>query len=217
MQRGLVVTFPICCFCTICSVNYLRKAVPQSTVNRCVRVQAGPAEEVGIADLELIDETRHYNVFMRVAIQIGNDWTSVNAGRHLCRPFELYVLRARAFARFLVTAATLRQPSILGGDTHDRISEQLPLEMTEVLGSCPFQKFVCVRLDLVITCYWVAQLRTSGTAAEREQNSPQNVHNIDAVIASRMPRDPREIATHRARHKRRALWQSPECLVPFPL
>lgn len=71
---------------------------------------------MGTADLELIDETWHYDVLMRVAIQIGNDWSSINAGRHLRRPFELYVLRARAFARFLVTAATLCQPTTLGGN-----------------------------------------------------------------------------------------------------
>ena len=118
-------TLPVSCFCTICSVNYLRKALPQSTVNKCVRGQAGPAEVVGIADLELVDEARHYDVFMCVAIQIGNDWSSVNAGRHLCRPFELYVLRARAFARFLVTAATLRQPRILATVMTDNLNTYL--------------------------------------------------------------------------------------------
>ena len=64
--------------------------------------------QLGIADLELIDKTGDYDVFMRVAVQISYDWSSVDAGRHLCRPFELYVLRARAFAWFLVTAAKLR-------------------------------------------------------------------------------------------------------------
>lgn len=58
---------------------------------------------------------------MRVAIKIGNEGSSVYAGRHLCRPLELYVLRARAFARFLVTAATLRQPPILGSNTYDNV------------------------------------------------------------------------------------------------
>ena len=81
---------------------------------------------------------------MRVAIQIGNDWSSVNAGRHLCRPFDLHVLRARAFARFLVTAATLRQPPILGGNTHHTDFGRLPLELIDVLSSCPLQKLVGV-------------------------------------------------------------------------
>ena len=64
------------------------------------------------------------------------------------------------------------------------------MDLIDVLGSYPFQKFICVRLDLVITRNWVAQLRTSGTTKEREQNSPQKVHNIDADRQPECPATP---------------------------
>ena len=140
------------------------------------------APRVRIADLELIDKTGDYDVFMRVAVQIGDNRSSVYAGRHLCRPFELYVLWARAFARFLVTAAILRQARILERIIQDMQSVQLPLELIDVLSSCPIEKFICTRLDLMITCQRVAQLPTRSTTEKREQDRPEKLHNIDTVV-----------------------------------
>ena len=59
--------------------------------------------------LELIDKRGDYNIFVRIAVQVSNSRSSINTGRRLCRPFELYVLRARAFAWFLVTALMVGQ------------------------------------------------------------------------------------------------------------
>ena len=58
-----------------------------------------PSSVVGIAllvttDLKLIDNSWHQNVLVRIAVQVCDYWSRIDAGRHFCRPFELDVLRA---------------------------------------------------------------------------------------------------------------------------
>lgn len=121
-----MLTLPICCSCPICGVNYLR-----ITKHPSISGEAGSAE-CAVANLELVDKARDYDVLVCIAVEISDDWSSVDAGGHLRRPFELYVLRARAFARFLVTAARLRQ-CVCGGHTRD-IQDRLHLKVVVVLA-----------------------------------------------------------------------------------